>query len=208
EPAAVVIKHTNPCGAAIGRSASDAYIRARDADSLAAFGGIVGLNRSIDKDAADALVSTFIEAVIAPGVEESARPILARKTNMRVVVADWAKPKTQGPADDEFRSTLGGLLVQQRDRVVEAEQPWSQESLPEGLKVVTARQPTAEEWAALRFAWRITAHVKSNTVTFTDATKTLGVGAGQMSRVDAVNVAVMKARAANVSLAGSVAGSD
>ena len=101
------------------------------------------------------------------------------------------------------------MLVQERDVVVEARQPWTRRSLPEGLRVVTKRQPTAEEWEALRFAWRVCAHVKSNTVIFTDATRTLAIGAGQMSRVDAVNVAVMKARGrAAVPLAGSVAASD
>jgi phosphoribosylaminoimidazolecarboxamide formyltransferase/IMP cyclohydrolase len=205
EPAAVVIKHTNPCGAATGDSPSDAYIRARDADSLAAFGGIVALNRSIDAAAAEAIVSTFIEAVIAPSVDEAAKAILARKTNMRVVTADFAPFKRGGA---EFRSILGAMLMQQRDIVAEAQQPWTAGSLPEGLRVVTKRQPTTEEWEALRFAWRVCAHVKSNTVIFTDAQRTLAVGAGQMSRVDAVNVAVMKAQAGNRSLAGSVAASD
>jgi phosphoribosylaminoimidazolecarboxamide formyltransferase/IMP cyclohydrolase len=210
EPAAVVIKHTNPCGAATGADARDAYLRARDADSLAAYGGIVALNRAIDAAAAETITSTFIEAVVAPSVDEAARPILAKKTNMRVVVADFAALAAShaGPADRELRSTLAGVLVQQRDRVVEAAEPWTVDRQPDGLRVVTRRQPTADEWEALRFAWRICAHVKSNTVIFTDARRTLAIGAGQMSRVDAVNVAVMKAGSANVSLAGSVAASD
>ena len=201
EPAAVVIKHTNPCGTATGSSPADAYVRAREADSLAAFGGIVALNRPIDADAAQAIVATFIEAVIAPSVDPAARDILAKKTNMRVVTADFA-PFTAGGV--ECRSILGGMLMQQRDIVIEARQPWPAAS----LKVVTRRQPTAQEWEALRFAWRVCAHVKSNTVIFTDAQKTLAIGAGQMSRVDSVNVAVMKAQAAGRSLAGSVAASD
>ena len=210
EPAAVVVKHTNPCGAATGASAADAYVRARDADPLAAFGGIVAVNRVIDAAAAEAIVSTFIEAVIAPDVEEAARPVLARKTNMRVIVADF------GPLGDarrshlveEMRSTLAGVLVQTRDRVTEACHPWSPSSLPEGLRVATKRHPTDGEWEALRFAWRVCAHVKSNAVIFTDASRTLAIGAGQMSRVDAVHVAAAKARAANVSLTGSAAASD
>src|SRR3954452_8019021 len=135
EPAAVVIKQTNPCGAAIGQSAVDAYVRAREADSLAAFGGIVALNRTIDVAAAEAIVSTFIEAVIAPAVEDSARPILARKANMRVVTTDFdaLAADGSGPANHELRSTLAGLLVQQRDRVSEARQPWTPGSLPEGV---------------------------------------------------------------------------
>jgi phosphoribosylaminoimidazolecarboxamide formyltransferase/IMP cyclohydrolase len=205
EPAAVVIKHTNPCGAAIGTSAADAYRRARDSDSLAAFGGIVGLNRPVDPSAAEAIVSTFIEALIAPGVEVAARPILARKANMRVVTASLAGLPASGL---EYRSILGSMLVQERDRVVEAREPWRASAPAEGLRVVTRRQPTTREWEALRFAWRVCAHVKSNTVIFTDATCTLAIGAGQMSRVDAVNVAIMKAAAAKVTLNGSVAASD
>jgi phosphoribosylaminoimidazolecarboxamide formyltransferase/IMP cyclohydrolase len=209
EPAAVVIKHTNPCGAAIGDSAAAAYVRAREADSLSAYGGIVALNRTLDVAAAEAIVSTFIEAVIVPSVDEAARAMLAKKTNMRVVVADFASLRSAGV---EFRSILGAMLAQERDFVAEARAPWTPAVLPDGVKVVTRRQPTAEEWEALRFAWRVCAHVKSNTVIFTDAVRTRAIGAGQMSRVDAVNVAVMKARATAVDqakpLAGSVAASD
>jgi phosphoribosylaminoimidazolecarboxamide formyltransferase / IMP cyclohydrolase len=205
EPAAVVVKHTNPCGAATGESPAEAYVRARDADSLAAFGGIVALNRPIDVAAAEAIVSTFIEAVIAPSVEAGARDVLARKTNMRVVTADFAAFKAGG---FELRSILGAMLMQERDVVGEARHAWTAASHPDGLRVVTKRHPSAEEWEALRFAWRVCAHVKSNTVIFTDAHRTLAVGAGQMSRVDAVNVAVMKAQAAGRSLSGSVAASD
>ena len=204
EPAAVVIKHTNPCGAATGATIAEAYVRAREADALAAFGGIVGLNRAIDEDCARAIVSTFIEAVIAPYVDETARTILASKANLRVVVADFRRL-----ADTrEYRSILGAMLVQDRDRVVEAQVPWP---TPE-MKVVTKRQPTQGEWQAMRFAWRVMAHVKSNTVIFTDVTRTLAIGAGQMSRVDAVRVAVAKAagwKGGEASLLkGSVAASD
>jgi phosphoribosylaminoimidazolecarboxamide formyltransferase/IMP cyclohydrolase len=203
EPASAVIKHTNPCGAAIGSVPSEAYLRARDADRLAAYGGIVAVNRPIDVAAAEAIVSTFIEAVIAPSVEGSARDLLARKANMRVITADFESLRTGGA---DLRSILGAMLVQERDRVAEAQQPWTAGSLPDGLRVVTKRQPTDEEWSALRFAWRVCAHVKSNAVIFTDAQRTLAIGAGQMSRVDAVNVAVMKA--AEGKLKGSVAASD
>jgi phosphoribosylaminoimidazolecarboxamide formyltransferase/IMP cyclohydrolase len=210
EPAAVVIKHTNPCGTAVGASASAAYVRAREADSLAAYGGIVGLNRRIDVPTAEAITSTFIEAVIAPGVDEDAHALLKRKANMRVVTVDFDTLHSES-ADSgrvEFRSTLAGVLYQQRDRVVEARQPWRVEALPEGVKVVTKRQPTGDEWEALRFAWRVCAHVKSNAVIFTSSSSTLAIGAGQMSRVDAVNVAVAKAAGAKVPLSGSVAASD
>jgi phosphoribosylaminoimidazolecarboxamide formyltransferase/IMP cyclohydrolase len=206
EPAAAVIKHTNPCGVATGESPADAYVRARDADSLAAFGGIVALNRPVDAAAAEAIVSTFIECVIAPGVDAAARAVLAKKANMRVVVADFSALRSGGT---EYRSILGAMLVQERDRVVEAQAPWKAEALPEGLKVATKRQPSAAEWDALRFAWRVCAHVKSNTVLFTDERRTLAIGAGQMSRVDAVNVALLKSRdGRSPSLVGSVAASD
>ena len=204
EPAAVVVKHTNPCGVATAEAIDAAYTRARDADSLSAFGGIVGLNRPIDEATARGLTSTFIEAVIAPSIEEGARPILAAKQNMRVVTAafDQAYEPFMGRDPQDARSFLGGTLIQQPDRVAEAATPWPDGDAP---RVVTKRQPTAEEWTALRFAWRVCAHVKSNAVIFTGADRTLAVGAGQMSRVDAVKVAVMKAAG---SLAGSVAASD
>ena len=211
EPAAVVIKHTNPCGAATGATIGEAYVRAREADALAAFGGIIGLNRPVDEETARAIVSTFIEAVVAPAVDDAARPILATKANLRVVVSDFASlggPAATVSARREIRSVLGALLVQERDQVVEAGASWPMD----GLRVVTKRQPTPAEWQALRFAWRVMAHVKSNTVIFTDAVRTLAIGAGQMSRVDAVKVAVAKASgwgAADASiLEGSVAASD
>jgi phosphoribosylaminoimidazolecarboxamide formyltransferase/IMP cyclohydrolase len=210
EPAAAVIKHTNPCGAAIGPTLDQAYVRAREADPMAAFGGIIGLNRVIDAATARALVSTFIEAVVAPGVEDAARPILATKANMRVVLADL-KPSSDPASQRDVRSILGAFLVQQRDEVIEARDGWSARTpAAAGLKVVTRRAPSDAEWAALRFAWRVCAHVKSNAIIFTNATRTLAIGAGQMSRVDAVQVAVMKALGsdATASLAGSVAASD
>jgi len=205
EPVGVVIKHTNPCGVATGSNAAEAYVRARDADALSAFGGIVGLNRVLDADVARALTSTFIEAVIAPGIADDARVILAGKPNLRVVTVDFARIAANwaSPAMREMRTFLGGVLLQERDHVSEARTPWPREDFPQ---VATRRAPTPSEWIALRFAWRVCAHVKSNTVIFTNAERTLAVGAGQMSRVDAVKVAVMKAAAG--SLQGSVAASD
>jgi phosphoribosylaminoimidazolecarboxamide formyltransferase / IMP cyclohydrolase len=208
EPAACVIKHTNPCGAATGDSIAEAYERARDADSLAAFGGIVGLNRTVDEAAARAIVSTFIEAVIAPSVQPDARAILQTKANMRVVTTDFAALSKAGTHARELRSILGALLSQQRDEVLEARGAWP----ADGLTVVTKRQPTADEWEALRFAWRVMAHVKSNTVIFTDRYRTRAIGAGQMSRVDAVRVATLKAAGWDPQVAkplvGTVAASD
>jgi phosphoribosylaminoimidazolecarboxamide formyltransferase / IMP cyclohydrolase len=206
EPVGVVIKHTNPCGVALGSTLANAYVRAREADPLSAFGGIVGLNRTLDAETARALTSTFIEAVIAPAVADEARPILATKANLRVATADFVK---LGAIDNQFardaRSFLGGMLMQDRDVVSEAREPWPQAGAESFPRVVTKRGPTAEEWSALRFAWRVCGHVKSNAVIFTGADRTLAVGAGQMSRVDAVKVAVMKAPGA---LARSVAASD
>lgn len=200
EPAAVVIKHTNPCGVATGVTLAEAYVRAREADPLSAFGGIVGLNRPIDEESARALVSTFIEAVVAPGLSHPERvlPILATKANLRVVTATFADLAHER----DVRSIMGGWLVQDRDRVVEAQERWPGH---DAARVVTQRVPTPQEWQALRFAWRVCAHVKSNTVIFTGADVTVAVGAGQMSRVDAVRTAVMKA---GKGLRGTVAASD
>jgi phosphoribosylaminoimidazolecarboxamide formyltransferase/IMP cyclohydrolase len=206
EPAAAVIKHTNPCGAATGASAAEAYVRAREADSLAAFGGIVGLNRPIDVETAHAITSTFIEAVIAPGIDDAARALMAKKPNMRVVVVNF--DRLRAATTPEVRSILGAVLVQERDVVSEAHGDWP--GAP-NLTVVTKRAPTAEEWQAMRFAWRVCAHVKSNTIIFTNARQTLAIGAGQMSRVDAVKTAVVKSQASGGSgnpLAGSVVASD
>jgi phosphoribosylaminoimidazolecarboxamide formyltransferase/IMP cyclohydrolase len=203
EPAAVVIKHANPCGAATGETAAAAYVRAREADPAAAYGGIVGLNRAIDLATAEAIVTTFIEAVIAPAVDEPARQVLASKKNLRVLIADLGALES---GELEYRSLLGAVLVQERDRVIEARERWSAGRLPDGFRVATRRRPTTEEWEALRFAWRVCAHVKSNAVIFTDAHGTLAIGAGQTSRVDAVRVAVMKA--GSRLLSGSVAASD
>jgi phosphoribosylaminoimidazolecarboxamide formyltransferase/IMP cyclohydrolase len=212
EPAAVVIKHTNPCGAATGEDIARAYAAARDADALSAFGGIVGLNRPIDERTATELTATFIEAVVAPEVEEAARAILAKKQNMRVVVPmkfdrrDTPLADDPWSADYEIRTIRGGTLIQTADIVTEARDPWPRGDFPQ---VVTRRQPTREEWEALRFAWRICAHVKSNAVIFTARDRTLAIGAGQMSRVDAVKVARMKAESAGTNLLeGSAAASD
>lgn len=204
EPIGVVIKHTNPCGVATGASIAEAYTRARDADALSAFGGIVGLNRAVDAETARSLTSTFIEAVIAPSIDEDAAPILAAKANVRVVTVDfemlaalWNEQHFQ-----DMRTFLGGALTQDPDRVVEARDPWPQQDFP---RVVTKRAPTPVEWVGLRFAWRVCGHVKSNSIVFTGADRTLAIGAGQMSRVDAVKVAVMKGGTA---LKGSVVASD
>ena len=198
EAAAVVIKHTNPSGVATDSVLARAYERAREADPLSAFGGIVGFNRPIDVDTARALTSTFIEAVVAPSIAPEALAVLATKPNVRVVTASFAGAESSL----DMRSILGAFLVQSRDRVIEALHDWPG---TDGPRVVTTREPTAEEWRGLRFAWRVCAHVKSNTVVFAATDVTLAVGAGQMSRVDSVRTAVMKA---GDRLKGSVAASD
>jgi len=211
EPAAAVIKHTNPCGVATGETIAAAYVAARDADALSAFGGIIGLNRPLDGETAQAIATTFIEAVIAPEVHPEALTILAKKPSLRVLTADLSAFAPTSNGTLEVRSILGATLVQQRDRVIEAHDPWDLahagigKDAGTGLRVVSKRHPTPEEWQALRFAWRVCAHVKSNTIIFTGADRTRAIGAGQMSRVDAVKVAVMKAGGA---LAGSVVASD
>ena len=199
-PAAVVVKHTNPCGAATAGSIADAYVRAREADPLSAFGGIVGLNRPIDPDTARALTATFIEAVVAPSLAPAAEvlEILSSKKNLRVVTADFSALDAWRDA----RSVLGGWLAQDRDTVSEARVPWPAGEDP---RVVTTRAPSAEEWRALRFAWRVCAHVKSNAIVFTSVDVTKAIGAGQMSRVDAVTTAVMKG---GERLRGTAAASD
>jgi len=203
-PAAAVIKHTNPCGVAIGDTISDAYIRAREADRLSAFGGIVALNREMDRATAEAMTATKIDCVVAAAVTAEAREILKRKPNMRVVIADCQAATT---AALELRSILGAMLVQERDAVVEARTVWTPEALPDGFRVATRRQPTADEWEALRFGWRVCAHVKSNAVVFANRDQTLAIGAGQMSRVDAVQVAMLMAQRTH-GLVGSVAATD
>jgi phosphoribosylaminoimidazolecarboxamide formyltransferase/IMP cyclohydrolase len=205
EPVGVVIKHTNPCGVATGSTPADAYARAREADPLSAFGGVVGMNRELDEAVAAALTSTFIEAVIAPSLSDASRAVFAKRPNLRVVTADFDRLRAgtgPGHPGEEVRTFLGGVLMQEQDRVTEAHGPWPNGGFP---NVVTKRPPTNDEWNALRFAWRVCAHVKSNAVVFTGVDRTLAIGAGQMSRVDAVTVAVMKAAAA---LNGSVAASD
>lgn len=192
--AAVIIKHTNPCGAALGEPLVSAYKKARDTDPLSAFGGIIGLNRAIDEETAKEIASTFIEAVIAPDYDDSALTILKEKKNIRLLkLKDFnAKPENEY----DMRSVGGGLLLQDKDSITLIE---------ENLKVVTNRQPKDIEWAALRFAWKVAKHVKSNAIIYATDTETVGIGAGQMSRVDSSRLAAMKA---NKSLQGTVMASD
>jgi phosphoribosylaminoimidazolecarboxamide formyltransferase/IMP cyclohydrolase len=191
-PAAVVVKHSNPCGAARGATLESAFRLARDADAQSAFGGIVGLTGEVDEPTARALAETFLEVVVAPGFSPEARAVLAAKSNLRLVAA----PLPRSRAELELRFVRGGLLVQERDRPPGEDGPW---------KVVTRRAPSESEREALALAWIVVKHVKSNAVVFTRENRTVGIGAGQMSRVDAVRIASLKGGAA---LAGSVVASD
>jgi len=180
--AAAVIKHTNPCGVALSDSLREAYVRARATDPVSAFGGIVALNRGVDLATAEELSSTFLEAVVAPGFDPKAIEILVQKKGLRLMkIDDPAPPPWSG---FNLCRVLGGLLVQDWDREGEA-------SLE--LRVVTERPPTEREIEALRFAWIVAKHVKSNAIVLARDEALLGVGAGQMSRVDSCRIAIQKA---------------
>ena len=198
-PGVVVLKHGNPCGAAeaLGdEPLAEIYRRARATDPDSAFGGIVGLNVPVDEATALVLAETFLEAVIAPAFEPGAHTVLTRKKNIRLLAHD---PWPGQGRHLEVRRVAGGLLVQDRDTIVDDVRRGS---------LATRRAPTDSEWAALDFAWRIAKHVKSNAIVYAHAGALLGVGAGQMSRVDASRVAADKAQRVGHSLAGSAVASD
>ena len=182
-PAAVVVKHTNPCGVATGETLADAYRVAREADSLSAFGGIVALNREVDAATAELLKETFIECVVAPGFADDALELLRKKKRLRLLATGAWLPASH--ADITFKRIGGGLAVMDRDATGAGE--------VREARVATKREPTIEEKAALDFAWRVCKHVKSNAIVFAKPGRTVGVGAGQMSRVVAVELAAKKA---------------
>jgi len=183
QAAAVIIKHTNPCGVALAGTPLDAYLMARECDPVSAFGGIVGFNRIVDGAAAKELSSTFLEAVVAPGYTEEALEIFKAKKNVRVMQVPILTGCEQEGYD--LKKVVGGLLIQGRDLgIVRAA----------NCRVVTARKPSANELAALDFAWKVCKHVKSNAIVFTNRVQTVGIGAGQMSRVDSSRIAVQKAQ--------------
>jgi len=182
-PAAVVVKHTNPCGVAVAESLEQAYRTAREADALSAFGGIVALNQQVVLPTETALTETFIEGVIAPGYSEDALKKLRKKKKLRILDCGTMLPRDQ--AADVYRRIGGGLVVQQRDATGHDEVDLGQ--------VVTKRAPTPEEMRALAFAWKIVKHVKSNAIVLTRERVSVGVGAGQMSRVESVTIACHKA---------------
>ncbi|HEY6136649.1 MAG TPA: bifunctional phosphoribosylaminoimidazolecarboxamide formyltransferase/IMP cyclohydrolase [Thermoanaerobaculia bacterium] len=189
EPAAAVIKHTNPCGVARRETYAEALRAAVEADPVSAYGGIVGANREFDDDAARVIETLFLEVIVAPSFSEGARAILAKKKNLRLIEA----PPPQN--DVELRSAAGGILEQSVDRI----------GPRENWRVVTERQPSKEELRGLEFAWIVCAHVKSNAIVITSEAQSIGIGAGQMSRVDAAKLAVTKATRPT---AGAYAASD
>ncbi len=199
EPAAVVVKHTNPCGAAVGLDVLTAFERARASDPVSIYGGIVGVNRSVDRRLVDALAGILLEILVAPAFEADALEELRRtKKKLRVLEVPLGRPPA-GPPPLELRSVPGGILVQEADLLALD---------PVALRVVSRRQPTPAEWRALRFAWKVAKHVKSNAIVLAAEDQVLGVGAGQMSRVDAARLAVMRGREHGHKLGGAAVTSD
>ncbi len=183
EPAASIIKHTNPCGAASNKTLADAYNDALDCDKLSAFGSIVGLNREVDFNTAEAIINAgFTECIIAPSYEKKALDILTAKKNLRLIEGGELKGIEK---DYDLKKVVGGLLIQDRD-IFHIEE--------KDLKVVTKKRPTKEETASLLFGWKIVKHVRSNAIVLSHGTKTVGIGAGQMSRVDSMVIAIMKSK--------------
>jgi phosphoribosylaminoimidazolecarboxamide formyltransferase/IMP cyclohydrolase len=189
-PAAAIIKHTNPCGCAEASALAESYRRAFEADPVSAFGGVLAFNRAVDRETAAEISKTFLEAIAAPGYDAAARELLAAKKNLRLLAVSRA------PEELVVKSIGGGYLVQTPDthRLERAE-----------CQVKTKKAPTEEEWRALEFAWKVCKHVKSNAIVYAREGQTVSVGAGQMSRVDAVKVGAMKAL---LPLAGTVLASD
>jgi phosphoribosylaminoimidazolecarboxamide formyltransferase/IMP cyclohydrolase len=181
--AVVIVKHANPCGVAEARSLIDAYRKALACDPVSAFGGIVALNRTLDAEAAAAIVEIFTEVIVAPEATEDALNIVAARKNLRLLLTGGLPdPRARGLS---FRSVAGGILVQTRDSAVVDDLE---------LKVVTKRKPTADELADLKFAFRVAKHVRSNAIVYAKDGATVGIGAGQMSRVDSARIAALKAR--------------
>ena len=198
DAAVVIVKHLNPCGVALGANLQEAYLKALACDPTSAFGGIVAVNSTLDVALASELVKIFLEVVVAPDANEDALKILATKPNVRVLLTgEIPDKKAEGLV---VRAIAGGFLVQSRDNI--------NVDPKEKPRVVTKREPTDAEWKDLRFAFEIVKHVKSNAIVYAKDGATVGVGAGQMSRIYSAKIAAMKAAEANLSLKGSVMASD
>jgi len=195
-PTVAILKHTNPCGAASADDLETAWEHAYATDRQAPFGGIIVVNNTLDHGLANKISEIFCEVIIAPGFTDEAREVFAKKKNLRLLVssAGFGAETLQ-----EIRSVPGGYLAQDRDQ---------KKINPKAFEVVTQRQPTEEEWRSMLFGWRVVRHVKSNAIVYSGDERTLGVGAGQMSRVDSSRIAVWKAGEAKLSLTGSTIASD
>jgi phosphoribosylaminoimidazolecarboxamide formyltransferase / IMP cyclohydrolase len=195
QTAAIIVKHNNPCGVATAETPAEAYRKARDCDPVSAFGGVIAFNRMVDLDTAREITSTFAEVVVAPEFAPDALEELKRKKDLRLL--DIGPTVTGTPEGMDLKKIVGGLIYQDRDlgRIADIR----------NLTVASTRKPTDDEYEALAFAWKVCKHVKSNAIVFAEKDRTIGIGAGQMSRLDSVRIAVMKAQSP---LAGTVLASD
>jgi phosphoribosylaminoimidazolecarboxamide formyltransferase/IMP cyclohydrolase len=199
--ACVIVKHANPCGVALGATPAQAYARALATDPTSAFGGIIAFNCALDGAAAEAVARQFVEVLIAPAISLEAREVFKTKQNVRLLEVPLAAPGVASaqPAAFDFKRVGGGLLVQSTDAL---------DFDPAELRVVSELQPTAAQMTDLLFAWKVARFVKSNAIVFCSEGRTLGVGAGQMSRIDSARIAGIKATNAGLSLLGSAVASD
>ncbi len=201
-PACTIVKHNNPCGVAVGEDALDAYRKALACDPLSAYGGVIAINRPVSAELAEALHHNFVEVLLAPGYEEGALEVLQQKEAIRILCDE--ERRQADPAERDAKRVRGGLLIQDRDGDPEPRQM---------MEAVTRTEPSEEQWADLLFAWTVVRHVRSNAIVIAKGGATLGIGAGQMSRVDSVRLAVEKCRDArgddaDALLAGSAVASD
>jgi len=197
-PAAVIVKHNNPCGVSVGETLIEAYTQAKATDPVSAFGGVIAFNRAVDPETAEEIAKMFVEIVIAPGFERGALELFKKKRDLRLLdVGSTLKETRERRGGMDMKRVVGGLILQDRDlgRIEDVRT----------LKVVTKRNPTDEEYDALAFAWIVCKHVKSNAIIYARPDRTIGIGAGQMSRVDSVRLAAMKAQSP---LPGCVMASD
>jgi phosphoribosylaminoimidazolecarboxamide formyltransferase / IMP cyclohydrolase len=196
-PAVAIIKHNNPCGTALGAALGDAFEKALATDPQSAFGGVFCFNRPVDRALAERLSEMFVEAVFAPGYDDDALELLQQKPNVRLL--ENQERRNTPVSEHDFKRVRGGMLVQDRDTGLE---------LREEMEVATERKPSEEEWGELLFGLRVCKHVRSNAIVMTKGLGTVGIGAGQMSRVDSVRIAIEKAAAAGLSLDGAALASD
>jgi phosphoribosylaminoimidazolecarboxamide formyltransferase / IMP cyclohydrolase len=196
-PSCVIIKHNNPCGAAVGGSITEAYHAAFACDPTSAFGGVICVNRTVDVPFAEVLLKQFCEVIVAPQFTDEAVALLCTKPNMRIL--EDGERRRANVAERDLKRVMGGLLVQDRDMGLEDRTE---------MEVVSARKPSEAEWGEMLFAWKVCKHVRSNAIVLSNDLASVGIGAGQMSRVDSVRLAIEKARAAGSSLHGAALASD